>query len=269
MLLIDNELHPSTIANRIPKVAKAMELEPEEYQDNIDVWPLRGDIRSLESMCDDFDKIEHSGYKLVLLDAKYRLIKQGKSENDNSAETATYNLLDAYAIKTGAAFVLIHHSSKGSQDDKRVTDVGAGAGAQSRAADCHMILREHEQEGIFVLDAAVRSFKPVEPMALAWEFPVWAPAPKGIDTGMLKRQLGAKEANEARANEKGQKAILEALKEGNFTETKLRAMTKGCSNGRLSKLLYSMTKDGILTAENVVRGHNECLEYSIYTGVPK
>ena len=56
-----------------------------------------------------------------------------------------------------------------------VTDVGAGAGAQSRATDTHLVLRPHEEEGCVVLDAAVRSWPPVEPRCLRWTFPVWNP----------------------------------------------------------------------------------------------
>ncbi len=44
-----------------------------------------------------------------------------------------------------------------SQAGKAITDVGAGAGSQSRATDTHLILRPHEEKNCAVLDAAVRS----------------------------------------------------------------------------------------------------------------
>jgi hypothetical protein len=50
-----------------------------------------------------------------------------------------------------------------------------GAGSQSRATDTHLVLRPHEQDGCVVLDAAVRSWPPVAPLCLRWEFPVWLP----------------------------------------------------------------------------------------------
>ena len=71
-----------------------------------------------------------AGYVLARLD-----------ENDNAAVAGLYNALDGIADSMGAGFCLIHHSSKGNQSDKAVTDVGSGAGAQSRAADTHLILR--------------------------------------------------------------------------------------------------------------------------------
>jgi hypothetical protein len=88
-----------------------------------------------------------------------------------------YNLLDHYADALAAAFTLIHHASKGNQSAKAVTDVGAGAGAQSRATDTHLILRPHAEPNAVVLDAAVRSWPPVSPLCLRWDFPVWTPVP--------------------------------------------------------------------------------------------
>ncbi len=74
------------------------------------------------------------------------------------------------------SFICIHHASKGNQSDKATTDVGAGAGAQSRAVDTHLVLRPHEEDDAIVLDAAVRSWPPVQSRALRWTFPVWNPA---------------------------------------------------------------------------------------------
>ena len=83
------------------------------------------------------------------------------SENDNGKMAQLYNLLDRVANRLGCAFILIHHTSKGDQSGKSVTDVGAGAGSQSRATDAHLILRPHELESLFVLEGAVRSFPPL------------------------------------------------------------------------------------------------------------
>src|SRR5581483_8746120 len=62
---------------------------------------------------------------------------------------------------------------KGNQSAKAITDVGSGAGAQSRATDTHLILRPYEEQNAVVLEAAVRSFPPVSPVCLRWSFPVW------------------------------------------------------------------------------------------------
>jgi len=91
---------------------------------------------------------------------------------------------------TRAAFVVVHHASKGIQAGKQVTDVGAGAGAQSRATDSHIVLRPHEEDNAVVVEAAVRSFAPVKPVCLRWEYPIWTLAPE-LDPEQL-RQEGRK-----------------------------------------------------------------------------
>jgi hypothetical protein len=55
----------------------------------------------------------------------------------------------------------------------------------SRATDTHLILRQHEEEEVVVLDAAVRSFPPLEPLCMRWTFPVWQVA-QGLDPAALK-----------------------------------------------------------------------------------
>jgi hypothetical protein len=111
---------------------------------------------------------------------------------------------------------LIHHSSKGSQSNKSVTDVGSGAGAQSRATDSHLILRPHEEPGTVVLEAACRSWPPIEPRCLIWEFPVWKPATELDPTALLgasekRRQAAEKEQQKAVQREADAAAVLHAM----------------------------------------------------------
>ena len=98
-----------------------------------------------------------------------------------------YNLIDSVTERLDCSWLNIHHSSRGSQSEKSVTDTGSGAGAQSRAADSHVILRQHEEPDCVVLDAALRSFPPIEPVVLRWNFPLWSPD-DSLDPGQLKRK---------------------------------------------------------------------------------
>ncbi len=97
VLLIDNELHRETLAHRIPKVAEQLGLFSDDYNTQLDVWPLRGDLRNLYQLGADFNDIEHGEYKAIIIDAKYRALPAGTSENDNADEAALYNVLDQYA----------------------------------------------------------------------------------------------------------------------------------------------------------------------------
>jgi RecA-family ATPase len=265
VLLIDNELHRPTLAQRIPRVGDAMGLFESEYMDDLDIWPLRGRLRSLVELGTEFEKNPCGKYKLILFDAKYRFASLGTSENDNTAETLVYNLLDQYAEKLGAALVLIHHSSKGSQSDKRVTDVGSGAGAQSRAADCHLVLREHEEADTVVLDAAVRSFKPVEPVVLRWEFPLWTPDEFG-DAKKLKERKTAGEQRVADRDKEGTSLILATLTKKPNSIRGIMAETE-MSKDRVIKLVDRLEAKGFVTQERGVIANNKCDIYSL-TGDP-
>ena len=173
VLIIDNELHGETSANRIPKVAKARGLGTDEFADRVFIRNLRGGLQDIVSLGTFFRAIERGRFRLIVLDAFYRFLPAGMDENANADMASLYNHIDRYAADLGCAFVLIHHSSKGNQSGKSVTDVGAGAGSQSRATDAHLVLRPHEEPDVVVLDAAVRSWPPQESACLRWAFPVW------------------------------------------------------------------------------------------------
>ena len=152
VLIIDNELHREVIAYRIPEVAQAMEIRKPDYDDALDVLSLRGRLRDInqigELLCDSL----HGVYGAIIIDAAYRMWPAGMSENDNAGMAGFYNTVDRYAQATGATIFLIHHATKGDQGGKDISDVGAGAGSQSRAADTHLVLRPHEAENAVVLD---------------------------------------------------------------------------------------------------------------------
>jgi hypothetical protein len=157
-----------------------------EWVDHLCIENLRGRWTDLFKLGSYFAAIEPGRFKVIVLDAFYRFMPADTDENDNGTLANLYNQLDRYASQLRSAFILIHHSSKGNQSDKAITDVGAGAGAQSRAADTHLILRQHEEDGAIVMDAATRSFPPIEPLCLRWTFPLWNIDPT-LDPTQLRR----------------------------------------------------------------------------------
>ena len=178
VLVIDNELHEETSANRIPLVVDAMRrANPSlpNVDDMIDVWNLRGKWKSIADLSVWLPRFREAGYRMIVIDAFYRALPKDTDENDNGSIASIYNLIDTFAKQVGCSFVLIHHTSKGNQSQKSITDVGAGAGSQSRAADTHLILREHKDDGFLVLEAVVRSFPRQEPIVLQKAFPLMLP----------------------------------------------------------------------------------------------
>lgn len=115
---------------------------------------------------------------LIVIDALYKALPADVDENSNGQITAVYNLLDGYAQQMKAAIILVHHTSKGNQANKSITDVGSGAGAQSRSPDAHLTLRPHKEPGVVSVFCCVRSFPPVEPFCLRKdENNLWVLAP--------------------------------------------------------------------------------------------
>jgi hypothetical protein len=175
VLIIDNELHRETSANRIPKVMQARRIPLHAVAEQVFIANVRGGLKDIFSLGTYFQQLQPGRFKLIVLDAFYRFMPKDTDENDNGTMSQVYNHLDGYAARLGCSFVLVHHSSKGNQSGKSITDVGAGAGTQSRATDTHLILRPHEEQDCVVIDAAVRSWPPIEPRVLRWTFPVWTP----------------------------------------------------------------------------------------------
>ena len=175
VLIIDNELHRETSAGRIPKVVAARGFDLKEAGKWLSVANQRGRLKTIEDIGNHVEEYKAAGYKLIIIDAFYRAMPRGVDENDNGAIADVYNMLDRYAEQIGCAFVLIHHTSKGNQSQKSVTDVGSGAGSQSRAADTHVILRRHKEQGVVVMESVVRSFASLKPLCLRWNWPLWNP----------------------------------------------------------------------------------------------
>jgi AAA domain/DnaB-like helicase N terminal domain len=242
VLLIDNELHAATLAHRIKTVADAMQISADEYADTLEVWPLRGKLQDIFAIGRRLETFNEP-FSLIAIDAKYRATSSTANENDNASEAMFYNEADRIAEKMGSTLALVHHSSKGNQSEKRLVDVGAGAGAQSRAADCHLILREHEENGAAVLEAAVRSFAPVEPIGLRWIFPLWTPD-EGLNVGLLKGRLTKADETTALRDAETNIAILDACQTWR-TRAEIRKAT-GYGDGRANRGIARLLKTKLL-----------------------
>lgn len=169
VLLLDNELHEEDLTYRIKRVAEALMLNPEDF---------RPRLRTIRLRCRSFDVNMLSRIPgpadLVTLDSLYKFTPSGTNENDNTGMRDVYERLLAFAEEMNAMVAVVHHTSKGGQTEKGVTDVGSGAGSISRAADTHLILRPHREDDCAVMESRCRSYEPQEPRVLRFTFPVWS-----------------------------------------------------------------------------------------------
>lgn len=197
VVIFDAELHKETLAYRLRIVADAMNVDLNELRDRIVIVPLRGDPTDIAGLARKLSKVRPGSIQLLVVDALYRFLPADADENSNAGMAAIFGQLDALAGQLDCAIALIHHASKGLQDGKSVTDVGSGAGAQSRAVDTHLVLRPHEEDGAIVLDAVARSWPPISPIALRRNFPIWELAddldPSALRTARPRRKQKADE----------------------------------------------------------------------------
>ncbi len=196
VLLIDAELHEETLARRIAKAAEMMGI-PKEALSALDIWPVRGKRLTIDQVQDLLNGVPAGTYRAIVLDALYRFFPTEGEENANELMTRVYNTLDAICATTQASMVVVHHTTKGDQWGKAITDIGAGGGAQSRATDTHLVVKPHEVENAAVIEAATRSWRKPQPFVIRWTDPGWELAPD-LDPADLKRRP-ARSAGSARA----------------------------------------------------------------------
>ena len=258
VLILDNELHGETSANRIPKVAEARGIAWDAYADRVRVLNLRGCLQDVFSLGTYFQTLQPGRFKVIVLDAFYRFMPRDMDENDNGTMASLYNHIDRYADMLDCSFVLIHHTSKGNQSGKNVTDVGAGAGSQSRATDTHMVLRAHEEEDAVVLDAAVRSWPPCLPRCLRWSHPVWSPA-DDLDPLQLRIDSGKKktEKKDEWTSESFAEAFVD-VEPATRTAVLSRANKAGLSNWTAERLLRYAESEGLVIRSGEGKRNQPC-----------
>ena len=237
VLIIDNELHPETLANRLDWIAQKLMIEKSDYIDSIDVVSLRGQNIDIHGIEHRLATIEPGTYSLAIVDALYRTLPVGTSENDNAAMMQIYNKLDHYASKWDCAIAVVHHASKGQQGDKAVTDVGAGAGSISRAADTHIVIRPHENPDLSVLECVTRSFKSPPPVSIRFDWPLWNAV---ATTATVKKATQPRQDKQAEDDKKAKADILEILKSGKPTRQQKVLESSGFGNGKTLRILALM-----------------------------
>ena len=229
VLLIDNELHSETLASRIECVASAMGLDPVDYDGRLDVASLRGRLMSLSRLATCLSE-KKQRYDVIVLDAWYRFAEKNTDENSNTDMMHAYNLLDGIARDSDCAFVAIHHTSKGSQLNKAITDIGAGAGSASRAVDCHLTLRPHREAGALVIESVCRSFGESVPFSIRRCHPLFLLAedlsPEHIQGRSCRKKSGELTKQQKEIDQESKLlAVYESLAEGD-TANQIKRLAK-------------------------------------------
>lgn len=253
VLICDAELHPPELRQRLEAV-----LGSDADTTEIMALPLRGEGLDLFGLADLlYEQAPPGRFATIVVDALYRFLPDGVSENDNSQITRLYNVLDKIARHTDAAIVVVHHSSKGDQSGKSVTDFGAGAGAISRAADTHIAIRPHEEDGLAVLQAVTRSFAQPDDRSIRWEYPHWERVPW---VPKIATRKTAADERQRQLDREADDAIRRALGEEKLSISQLRGITN-MGQDRVQRSLNRLGAQGRV-AKNKRTGKT-CERYSL------
>lgn len=155
--------------------------------ENLKIVPLRGQPFSLSAL-DEVPGALSETFRLFSLDPIYRLLG-GKNESDQGVVTELLNHFLTLGYSLGAAIALLQHFAKGDQALKESQDRFSGSGVWSRFPDSLMTFTDLEDENCFSCEFTVRSFEPIEPFAVRWEFPRFRIASE-VDTENLKLRTG-------------------------------------------------------------------------------
>ena len=253
VLIVDNELHVEELGARVKKVHDALRGSQTpsnalggETGAGLHFTCLRGTGVDIDGLKAKLDEVGGSRFDIIVIDALYRILPAGASENDNAAMTSLYNKLDSIASGNDAAIVCVHHTSKGSQSDKAVTDVGSGAGAISRAADTHLVIRQHAEEGFCVIDAVTRSGKSPGSVTGKFDFPLWTKSDRDPELKSANPKFG--KANESRKSVGAENRAMVLGAITNDSKPRSRAYwsehLKACGRATVQRHIKALIEDG-------------------------
>ncbi|MEM6469418.1 MAG: AAA family ATPase [Planctomycetota bacterium] len=266
VLLVDNEIHPSELSHRLKLVAKALMLSLEEIGDDLIIDPVRGELVCLSTLSQILrDEYHEINFDVIILDAFYRFLPADMDENSNAQMTQMYNRLDAIAQAHDASIVLNHHTSKGDQSRKGLTDVGAGAGAMTRACDSHLIIRPHEQDGCAVLEAACRSNPSPDPVTIEFAFPLWRCA--AFDP-VLRQPLGTADVRQEIADRKTDEKVLAVIATKNdwMSTTAIRRRTE-FGQQRIERSLARLNDGKLIEVMEVENPRNKRTTIEVFRNI--
>lgn len=214
VLLIDNELKKREIDWRHWQICRALHHFPEDGE--LKVVSRRGKSCDINLVADRILQMDLTGVVLIVIDAIYKAIPDGKSENDNEAMGKLMNTLQNIAERKNIAVMCVHHATKGDQSHKSTLDILAGAGSFGRSLDAMIAVRDHEQEGLNVIEFRSRTNPDPEPISAKFAFPLWESVTVQPE---VKKPKSANETNQAKRDKEAKEKVA-----ANLSTTKWRSV---------------------------------------------
>jgi hypothetical protein len=187
VLYLNFELQEFDMQKRLNAVAKAKNAKFEPGQ--IDVWNLRGRVRTYNVLFPKIlERIKTCDYSMIVIDPIYKSYGD-TDENSAAAVAMLMNAIEDLAVQTGAAVAFAAHFAKGNAAGKESIDRISGSGVFARDPDCILSFTRHETDHAFTVEATLRSFKPMEPFVVRWDYPLMR-RDRALDPSRLKQKPG-------------------------------------------------------------------------------
>lgn len=174
VLFLDLELLEHETPQRLKSIADKEQIWDLE---NLHIQQLRGHRPNIERMKPGIiEYCRTHNIALLVIDPWYKL-SGGADEIGTEAVADLLAELEAIAREADCAIAISHHFTKGDSSMKNVIDLASGSGVFGRDPDLICGLREvknsTDEEPKIKMEFVVRSFKPVLPIGLRWNYPVW------------------------------------------------------------------------------------------------
>lgn len=169
-LYIDFELIRYDEKRRIEYICDARGIE---VPDTLDVWNLRGSARPLDQLIPLIDShIRRGGdpYTIIVPDPIYKTL-EGRDENSATEMALLCREIERLATHCNAAVAYGAHFAKGNASAKDSMDRISGSGVFARDPDAILTATPHEIDLCYVIDPILRSFPPIDPFGVRWDFP--------------------------------------------------------------------------------------------------
>jgi hypothetical protein len=190
VVIVDMELRKKTLQLRIKKILEVKGITLQ--RGDLHIIALRGKVTTAEKALAHVKANCPQNVGLFFIDPFYKL-NAGRDENSAGDITTVMNLIDNLGAAFDAAILYSAHYSKGNQAGKEAIDRISGSGVYGRDADTIISMTAHKEPECFTMEPIFRSFAPMVPWVVRWNYPLMERA-DDLDPAQLKKAPGMFEA---------------------------------------------------------------------------
>ncbi len=191
VIFIDGELHREQILSRLLTVAKSKELPPSQWEENLQIWPMRGEMRDVSSLVGALmATLMREKPAALFFDPIYKLLGE-RDENSAGDINSLLNELERVSRSVGCSIIYSHHYAKGDAGEKSPQDRASGSGVWARDPDAMAFFtpppkpkdkKSPPPNYDFQVEFVARGHAPTPPARVTWKVGHFVPERSGVMT---------------------------------------------------------------------------------------